>query len=642
MNNPNQLYQDSQLQRATFFSLGITALLVLFGASILAWEYGWIPAKQARFISEQESPTETLISQNQLSADKTAIEFASPQDGEIAVVQWIQDTPYIGGEEYYVHHDIYLLDIDDFSLEKVIDNESGQRIKDLSWSPNGQWLGWVRSRKNDIENDFEYVDSQRLTRSNVVSIRGEDRGRIAMHAWSPDGTKVALLKYYPFRQPLTSEVIIFDLLNGETINRVEILTNYIPGRGGPGYVDWLDNETVLTFTTDGRDTQLVSFNINEGLSNKKEIDRVSNRVLALDQDKARAVYYETRYNPNRSVDEIDFLIADIDSTQSDKFAEIESKVVLGEGRFHILNPHFIASNMFAFTEVGGDGTKLYVVDVENKAYVLERENIYNFDANPTGQLLIAETISGRKGSNSIMVLRLDGSIIKEVHAPFGNLFTGVAWFPKLPPDVKALEVRPLEEVATVETTKWKEYAFEKITDDFSSIDFMNRRLVGFRDDGQRDIIISSVQDFMSWEKFSGEAGFYPVKVSFLPYSSKIFFVKHRSGSAHSAGMFILDVNTLAVSALPNVGKIYENYYNYLSVISPDGFRIASFGYDKLYLLTLFEDRAEILVEIPGEVFYMVNEQPGPTWLNNKTIQYIVHPEGFPEKIELRQISITGE
>lgn len=56
MNNSSQPHQDSQLQRATFFSLVITALLVLLGASILAWEYGWIPAKQARFISEQESP----------------------------------------------------------------------------------------------------------------------------------------------------------------------------------------------------------------------------------------------------------------------------------------------------------------------------------------------------------------------------------------------------------------------------------------------------------------------------------------------------------------------------------------------------------------------------------------------------------
>lgn len=201
---------------------------------------------------------------------------------------------------------------------------------------------------------------------------------------------------------------------------------------------------------------------------------------------------------------------------------------------------------------------------------------------------------------------------------------------------------PKEKTIQIETTQWKEYRLEEITQDFNSPDFMDRRLVGIRDDGQEEIIISSVKELMGWEKTPGETGFYPKKVSFPPYSAKIFFVKHQAGTAHSAGFFMLDVKTLESKQLTKVGPIYENYYNYLSIVSPDGFKIASYGSDHLYLLDLLQDKAVILAKAQaGEIFYLGAETPEFQWLDDDTIQYPVYSaqDIYAPPIEIRQISI---
>ncbi len=153
--------------------------------------------------------------------------------------------------------------------------------------------------------------------------------------------------------------------------------------------------------------------------------------------------------------------------------------------------------------------------------------------------------------------------------------------PVLENDLSGLETsfkeRIDEKTIKTETTKWKEYVFEEITQDFQSPDFMDRRLIGIRDDGQRDVITSSVKKIIEWEKTIEEKGFYPSKVSSPSYSNKIFFTKNLAGTGHSTGLFILDVNTLEFQELTKTGSIYEDYYNYLSIISPDGLKAASLG-----------------------------------------------------------------
>lgn len=188
------------------------------------------------------------------------------------------------------------------------------------------------------------------------------------------------------------------------------------------------------------------------------------------------------------------------------------------------------------------------------------------------------------------------------------------------------------------TTKWREYKFEEVSQDFKSPDFYDRRLIGIQESGQRDVIVLSMKELMNWE----ETGFYPREVSFPVYSSKIFFVKHQAETAHSAGFFILNVITLKTKELTEVGPIYENYYNYLSLVSPDGFKIASYGNSDLYLLDLFQDKAILLAKTqPGETFYLAAEAPEFQWLDDDTIQYPVHSvqDIYAPPIEIRKISI---
>lgn len=185
----------------------------------------------------------------------------------------------------------------------------------------------------------------------------------------------------------------------------------------------------------------------------------------------------------------------------------------------------------------------------------------------------------------------------------------------------------------------KNYEFEKITEDFNSIDFMDRRLINIRDNGERDIIVPSMRSLMGWERVPREAGFYPVKVSFPPDSSKIFFVKYMAGSGHSGGLFMLDTETLQYKELPNSGKIYENYLNVLSRVSPDGFRVASLDGDVLYVLDLLRDETKILAQAKaGEVFFAAQEVPEFTWIDDVTIQYPVSSQTDFTVIAVKRIT----
>ena len=199
--------------------------------------------------------------------------------------------------------------------------------------------------------------------------------------------------------------------------------------------------------------------------------------------------------------------------------------------------------------------------------------------------------------------------------------------------------RFVEEIPTeVPKTQQRNYEFEKITEDFNSVDFMDRRLVEITNNGKKSIIVPSIRILMGWERVSGEAGFYPVKVSFPPYSSKIFFVKYRAGTGHSAGLFMLDTKTLEYKALPNSSEIYENYYNTLNILSPDGFLVASLQYDKLYLLDLLRDEVKALVEASvNERFFIAGTEPNYKWVDDDTIRYPVHTKERPD--EIRQVSV---
>ncbi len=199
----------------------------------------------------------------------------------------------------------------------------------------------------------------------------------------------------------------------------------------------------------------------------------------------------------------------------------------------------------------------------------------------------------------------------------------------------------VEETIEVESIKWEKYIFEKVTDNVDSPYFMDRKLVGIREDGKKDVIVYSVRDLMEWDQIPKEAGYYPLEVSFPSYSSEIFFVKHMAGSSHSSGLFSLDVNTLEVEELTNISPIYEDYYNYQSIVSPNGLKVASLG-EKLYLLDLLKDKVKILAEPKeGEVFNIGDVTPNFIWIDDKNIQFPVFDEDniYESPVELRKVYI---
>jgi len=176
--------------------------------------------------------------------------------------------------------------------------------------------------------------------------------------------------------------------------------------------------------------------------------------------------------------------------------------------------------------------------------------------------------------------------------------------------------------STAKATQWKEYIFEPL---ISSSDTTDRRLVGVRDDGTKDVISASVKTTMGW---NGLPGFYPNKVLFPPYAKEIYFTKYLSDSGSSSGMFALDVTTLKYRRLANVGDIYEDYNNYASIISPDKKLIASLGSTDLYILDLAADKATIAATAKeGEILNPAGPGPEYKWLDSNTVQYPVYKAG---------------
>jgi len=200
--------------------------------------------------------------------------------------------------------------------------------------------------------------------------------------------------------------------------------------------------------------------------------------------------------------------------------------------------------------------------------------------------------------------------------------------------------RFLESLGEIETKEWKDYLLEEISQEWQSPSFYDRRLVGIRDNGQRDIIISSIKETLGESK--DDITWYPEKVSFPPYSPKIFFVKRLSETAHSIGLIMFDVENLTFEELAETGEIYQNYYNYESIISPDGLKIASLGYENLYLLNLIDDKVELLAKAKaGEIFYRAQKISDFVWRDNYHIMYPIYSEekvGDPP-IGIRLISI---
>jgi len=206
---------------------------------------------------------------------------------------------------------------------------------------------------------------------------------------------------------------------------------------------------------------------------------------------------------------------------------------------------------------------------------------------------------------------------------------------KIPPPMPS-EKLPEDKIAE---KKWKEYVLEEISEDSKSPDFYDRRLIGIQENGQRDIIVSSLKGAIGESK--EDITWYPRKVSFPSYSSKIFFVKQLSETAHSKGLIMFDIKTLTFKELTETGKIYQNYYNYKSIVSSDGLKIASLGYGELYLLDLLTDEAKLLVKASeGEAFYPAKKVPGFVWLDDHIIQYPVYSveKIYDLPIEVRQIS----
>jgi len=146
---------------------------------------------------------------------------------------------------------------------------------------------------------------------------------------------------------------------------------------------------------------------------------------------------------------------------------------------------------------------------------------------------------------------------------------------------------------------------------------------------------------MGWQNF---AGFYPNKVLFTPYSKEIYFTKYLTDSESSAGIYALDITTLQTRRLVNIGKIYEDYNNYISIISPDQSLIACLGYSDLYILDCAADKATLIVSAAAnEVF-----NPAATstlefkWLDNSTVQYPVYQNSdFSRPAAIRQAVIDG-
>jgi len=190
--------------------------------------------------------------------------------------------------------------------------------------------------------------------------------------------------------------------------------------------------------------------------------------------------------------------------------------------------------------------------------------------------------------------------------------------------------------AVSKTNQWKDCVFSPILT--GSVESTDRKLVCIGDDGTQKIIAESIKTAMGW---NGMAEFYPNKALFAPYSKEIYFTKYLSDSGSSSGVYALDVATLQFRRLANVGKIYEDYNNYASIISPDRKLIASLGYSDLYILDFAADKATaIAIAAAGEVFNPAGSAPDFKWIDNGAIQYPVYKNSdFSKPAEIRKIVV---
>lgn len=185
-------------------------------------------------------------------------------------------------------------------------------------------------------------------------------------------------------------------------------------------------------------------------------------------------------------------------------------------------------------------------------------------------------------------------------------------------------------------TKWKDCVFNPIIT--ASPDSTDRKLVCYSGDGAQKVIAESVKTVMNWGAL---AEFYPNKVLFTPYSKEIYLTKYLSDSDSSSGIFALDVTTLESRRLANVGEIYENYYNYISIISPDKKLIAALGYSDLYILDFAADKATVVAAAAaGEIFNPAGGTSDFKWLDNSTVQYPVYKNNdFAKPAEIRKAAV---
>ena len=181
---------------------------------------------------------------------------------------------------------------------------------------------------------------------------------------------------------------------------------------------------------------------------------------------------------------------------------------------------------------------------------------------------------------------------------------------------------------------WQDCDFEKIASLAQSSG--ERRLV-CKNGGSNQTIKERMDDFMKWD--AGQ--FSPKKVAFDSRSQTLFFVKYMNETGHSAGFFALDLVSLGYRESPKVGKIYESYSNFISIVSTDGSKIASLGFEELYLLDPAADKVELLVDAPNmEIFFAAQSVPDFKWLDSQTIQYPAYKSGALDKpYKIKQVTI---
>ncbi|HOX30007.1 MAG TPA: hypothetical protein P5080_01650 [Candidatus Paceibacterota bacterium] len=186
---------------------------------------------------------------------------------------------------------------------------------------------------------------------------------------------------------------------------------------------------------------------------------------------------------------------------------------------------------------------------------------------------------------------------------------------------------------SVQATSWTDCYFDPV----SNFPGDKRSLLCANGQDKKTVIID-VNDWLGWDTEK----FFPLKVVFYPKTQEIFFVKYYIDSDVSLGFFALNTGTLEIRELPNAGRIYQNYNNYFSIISPDRGRIASIGNADIYLLDLASDGTQVIITAKqGEIFNPAGGQKNSKWFDDKTLQYEVYREGGMENPpQIRKITVN--